>query len=106
MVSPVGSTDAASRARPNPYYHERQLQQSSLRLRLQTWGFDLLRSDDTVVRMHPELSTREVAGIQLHGHDVEVEAPCAGLGQSDGRYTFAKYKKFGVVSTLKFCSHT
>ena len=90
------------RRRPNSYDHERQVQDGAPQWRLTKWDFVLLRSDGTAVRLHPEWSTSTIPTFAVEGHTEPVEIPHNGLGKSDGKGTFSKYKKVGRQETLRF----
>ncbi len=60
--------------------------------RLPTWDFVLRREDGSAIRLHPQWSTLKVLTFLAEGHAEPVEPPKAGLGKSDGRGTYKKYK--------------
>ena len=71
---------------------------------LPTWDFVLRRDDGSAIRLHPQWSTQKVVSFPAEGHAEPVEPPIAGLGKSDGRGTYKKYKLIGAERTLKFAA--
>ena len=73
--------------------------------RLRDWDFLLVRSDNGAVRLHPDWKTTNISVFAVEGHAEPVEPPQRGLGKSDGKRTFRKYKIVGQVDSLRFSKH-
>ena len=72
---------------------------------LPDWDFVLVRSDGSAVRLHPDWKTTNISVYVVEGHAEPVEPPQRGLGKSDGKGTFRKYKIVGEVDSLRFSKH-
>ena len=97
--------------RPNSYDHKRQhkaVQQCSANgerpptVKMPVWDFVLNRDDGTGIRLHPQWSDRSLETIELGGHAEPIEIPRKGLGKSDGRGTFKKFKALGMTGSVRF----
>ena len=95
--------------RPNSYDHmrqstvrARQFAGQRVKVKLPMWDFVLHRDDGTGVRLHPHWGDRKVEALPLVPHADTVSPPAAGLGGTDGRGTFRKYKDLGVERKVKF----
>ena len=64
--------------------------------------FVILRVDGSSIRLHPTLNKCICETFQLAGHDPDVGTPLRGLGNSDGKGTFAIFKKIGTQQDLHF----
>jgi len=66
----------------------------------------LHRADGSGIRLHPEWSKREVETFEEPGHAealaVVTVPPRRGLGRSDGRGTYAKYKNIEGTKKMRF----
>ena len=60
------------------------------------------REDGSAIRLHPEWSKPFVETFEAAGHAEAVEPPRSGLGRSDGRGTYAKYKNIGCAQRMRF----
>ena len=92
--------------RPGSYDHKRhhalKMKGASSNVKLPVWDFILHRDDSSAIRLHPQWSNTKVETFLAEGHTDEVEPPDAGLGASDGRGTFKKYKAIGTAGLLRF----
>ena len=80
----------------NPYDHERQVQQPSLKSQLDKWDCVLLRSDDTVMRVHPELRSLVVPLLLDVAGQANQSRPRAAASTSPSEVrSFAQYKNIG-----------
>ena len=110
LKGPDGSTRAlvgcSVAARPNSYDHKRHFAMAaaghSCGQTLPIWDFVLRRDDGSAIRLRPQWSNTKVETFPAEGHDVEVEAPAAGLGNSDGRGTYKRYKTIGAAGLVRF----
>ena len=64
--------------------------------------FVVRRADGTGVRLHPQKTKRTIDAYDEHPHPQPVSAPRRGVGRSDGRGTFKRYKELGVTRILRF----
>ena len=64
--------------------------------------FLVRRADGTGVRLHPQKTKRTIDAYDEHPHPQPVPTPRRGVGRSDGRGTFKRYKELGVTRTLRF----
>ena len=69
---------------------------------LRVWDFVLWRADGSGIRLHPQWKQTKVATSAREGHAAQVQCPRNGLGRSDGRGTYAMYKRGGTLAMLKF----
>ena len=69
---------------------------------MRAWDFVLIREDGSGIRVHPQWSTTKILTYDVEGHGEEVEIPRAGLGKSDGRGTYARYRNLGTGDALRF----
>ena len=64
------------------------------------------REDGSAIRLHPEWSKPWVETVEEPEHAealaVVTAPPRAGLGRSDGRGTYAKYKNIGCAKRMRF----
>ena len=103
-----GLTHCTFSARPGSYDHARHHIMwkegvgSGSQSRLAEWDFVLHRADGTSIRLHPTWSKTKFPSCAGAGHPNPVSPPKAGLGASDGRGTFKKYKELGNERTLRF----
>ena len=97
--------------RPNSYDHKRQhkaVQQCRANgerpptVKMPVWDFVLNRDDGTGIRLHPQWSDRSLETVELGGHAEPIEIPRNGLGKSDGRGTFKKFKALGMTGSVRF----
>ena len=91
------------RPRPNSYDHKRQVQRTDVP-QLREWDFVLIRSDATVVRLHPGWNRPKIPIFLVEGHAEPVATPENGLGRSDGEGTYQKYRTLGKQAELRFGS--
>ena len=94
------------RPRWNSSDHSRQVQPNAPQSRLIDWDFLLVRSDNSAVRLHPDWKTTNISVFAVEGHAEPVEPPQRGLGKSDGKGTFRKYRILGKVDSLRFSTGT
>ena len=92
------------RPRRNSYDHARQVQGDAPNHQLPDWDFILVRSDGSAVRLHPDWNKPKIPTFAVQGHDEPVEIPLKGLGKSDGKGTFRRYRTLGQEETLRFDS--
>ena len=97
-----GLDGCAFRPRTNSYDHSRQVQRGAPQWRLIEWDFVLCRNDGTAVRLHPEWKSPKIPTFVVEGHAEPVEIPQNGLGRSEGRGTFQRYRTLGQQETLRF----
>ena len=64
-----------------------------------------MRSDGSAVRLHPDSTKPKIPTFRVTGNEEPVELPQRGLGKSDGKRTFRKYKIVGQVGSLRFSKH-
>ena len=95
--------------RPGSYDHKRHhmLIQTATnsKQRLPIWDFVLHRADGSGIRLHPQYKGTVVETIEEPGHAEEWEVtvpPRRGLGRSDGRGTYKKYKDIGITEKMRF----
>ena len=69
---------------------------------LRVWDFVLWRADGSGIRLHPQWSSTRIETFATEGHAEQVQCPSKGLGTSDGRGTYQKYKRGSTQGTLKF----
>ena len=65
------------------------------------WDFVLTRDDGSGIRLHPQWSTTKVETYAVEGGE-GLQPPRAGLGKSDGRGTYKKFKEAGSHKMLRF----
>ena len=101
-----GLIGCSVQSRPNTYDHKRHhalvAEKKQQNKKLAIWDFVLHREDGSAIRLHPNWSNTKVETIALESHADEVEPPVAGLGKSDGRGTYKKYKTLGASGQVKF----
>ena len=92
--------------RPNSYDHGRShmLKETSRApsVRLPIWDFVAHRADGTSIRLHPQWSKPHCTTYPAEGHGEVVQPPRAGLGGSDGRGTYNRYKSLANQGSLHF----
>ena len=93
--------------RPNSYDRKRHHQQRNSggrasATKLPVWDFVLIRNDGSGVRLHPNWASTWVECFDVEGHAEAAEPPRRGLGASDGRGTYKRYKAIGTQYRLKF----
>jgi hypothetical protein len=93
--------------RRNSYCHKRHTKLRQERqpvddVVILVWDFVFVRSDGTVVRLHPQRSTAKVETFEVEGTAVAVQPPAAGKGGSDGRGTYRYYKESQTRAHLTF----
>ena len=75
--------------------------------RLPCWDFVLHRADGSGIRLHPQYKGTVVETIEEPGDAEEwavTAPPRSGLGRSDGRGTYKKYKNIGITEKMRFDS--
>ena len=97
--------------RPGSYDHKRHhmLRQTTTnppQHKLPYWDYVVHREDGSGIRLHPEWSRPFVEAIEEPGHGealaVVTVPPRRGLGRSDGRGTYVKYKNIAVAKKMRF----
>ena len=97
--------------RPGSYDHKRHhmLRQTTTtppQHKLPYWDFVVHREDGSGVRLHPEWSRPFVEAFEEPGHGealaVVTVPPRRGLGRSDGRGTYVRYKNAAVSKKMRF----
>ena len=94
------------RPRRNSYDHARQVQPNASQEQLPDWDFVLVRSDGSAVRLHPDWKKPNIQTFRVAGNEEPVELPKRGMGKSDGKGTFRKYRILGKVDSLRFSTGT
>ena len=90
------------RPRRNSYDHARQVQPNAPQEQLPDWDFVLVRSDGSAVRLHPDWKKPNIQTFRVAGNEEPVELPKRGMGKSDGKGTFKKYRILGALEPLRF----
>ena len=94
--------------RPHSYDHGRShmLKETSRApsVRLPIWDFVVHRADGASIRLRLEWSKPRCTSFAAEGHGEVVQAPRAGLGRSDGRGAFDRYKIIANQETLHFAA--
>ena len=95
--------------RPGSYDHKRHHMlietATNSKQRLPCWDFVLHRADGSGIRLHPQYKGTVVETIEELGHAEEwavTVPPSKGLGRSDGRGTYKKYKDIGITEKMRF----
>jgi len=102
--APCTIVSASFASRPGSYDHKRHHAEIKLGCpktpsQLRVWDFVLERQDGSKIRIHPQWSSRTTEVFEGDGHSPAAQPPRAGLGGSDGRGTFARYK----AQATSFC---
>jgi hypothetical protein len=102
-----GLLSCSLETRPGSYDHKRhhalkQLGYDQPEYKLPIWDFVILREDGSAIRLHPEWKDGHIETWELEGHTPEIEPPVGGLGASDGRGTFRRYKEAQTKERLLF----
>ena len=97
--------------RPGSYDHKRhhmlrQTDPNPPEKKLPIWDFVVHREDGSGIRLHPEWSKPLVETFEEPGHAealaVVTVPPRSGLGRSDGRGTYKKYKNISGTKNMQF----
>ena len=94
-------------SRPNSYAHDaahahKKAGRDQPATTQRIYDFILCRADGTAVRLHPRWEQTKIETYFVDGHTQEVQPPSSGLGGSDGRGTFKRYKEIGNLRTMRF----
>ena len=88
--------------RPKSYDHSRQEQLPKSAPKQPYWDFVVHRADGSGIRIHPRYSHTKFEAYEVDTHTIQVQPPRKGLGKSDGKGTYRKYLKMGVLRMLRF----
>jgi len=99
---PCTIVSASFASRPGSYDHKRHHAQKELGCpratsQLRVWDFVLERQDGSKIRIHPQWNSRKTEVFEGNEHSPGVQPPRAGLGNSDGKGTYARYKAEGTT---------
>ena len=97
--------------RPGSYDHKRHSMMiktaQHFKQQLPIWDFVVRREDGSGIRLHPSFKGTVVETIEEPGDAEEwavTAPPRSGLGRSDGRGTYKKYKNIGITEKMRFDS--
>ena len=97
--------------RPGSYDHKRHSMMiktaQHFKQQLPIWDFVVRREDGSGIRLHPSFKGTVVETIEEPGDAEEwavTAPPRSGLGRSDGRGTYKKYKNLGILEKMRFDS--
>ena len=97
--------------RPGSYDHKRhhmlrQTDPNPPEKKLPIWDFVVHRKDGSAIRLHPSWSKKDVEKVEEPEHAealaVVTVPPRSGLGRSDGRGTYKKYKNISGTKNMQF----
>ena len=92
---------------PGSYDHKRHHKKASegnrhQTVRLPRWDFLVMRDDDTGVRLHPDWNSPQFKFYPELPDVAPVQIPRGGLGRSEGRGTYVRYRSVGAAGDLRF----